>query len=270
MRETPLTVILLVGLSAPLFAGGQYEADLAWESRHKGVEGAAAPQAGIRAAIDLYARALEATGDVDVQVQILWKLMRCHHYLGRFTDAQASERAAARRRQLELGERGMALLQRQYDFKADDPPEAIARKIHRDADALQVFLWQAFGWDELARNLEPWQVVRQGIPGRIRHLATVCALVDRDAVDRAPDRLLGRWAGSEGEAEERLRSTQRPSLKEPLNHLDLAELLVDRGRPEEAVQILDALLKTEPRSKCPVEDRAALELARALLASTKG
>ena len=265
MRTTVLTSMLLLAITVPLFAAGQYEADLAWDSRYKGAEGAVAPRAGIHAAIVLYERALERTESVDIQVQILWKLMRCHHYLAHFTDAPATECTSARSHHIELGKRGMALLQREFDFKADDPPEAIAQKIRRDADALKIFLWQAFGWDELARTLRPWQVVRQGIPAKIRDLATVCALVDKETSSRAPYRLLGRWAENEEQAEEWLRLSQRPSSKEPLNRLDLAELLIDRGRSEEAVKILSALLETEPRPGHAVEDQAALGLARFLL-----
>ena len=146
--------------------------------------------------------------------------------------------------------------------------------------AAEVFLWDAVNWGEWALAYGKLAAARQGAADRIRREATIAHLADSRIEGGAPSRVLGRlhdqtpripfvtgWASSM-EALRFLNESLKADPDNKLTMLFLAEAMVanDSSTKGRAKQILHGVVNNPNHPQYPVEDAAAVDDAKALLA----
>ena len=121
--------------------------------------------------------------------------------------------------------------------------------------------------------------LRQGIKyrGAIKEELETVLRLDPAFQQGSADRALGRWyakvprlfGGSRKEAESHLRASLKYNPRSGASHFFLAELLIDDGRKDEAVDQLRAVLDAPVEPEWAPEDREFQAKARALLAKVQ-
>lgn len=245
-----------------------------YSQRHKGTEDHVAQAEPIQEAIELYKQALSENPD---QLDLRWKLMRALYFRGRYTGLDEQAKQDAFSDLISVGETGLEQISRQYGINPEDKPEKYAEAIRKDENAVRLFFWQAAGWGQWALVYGKMKAVKKGVAGKIRRYAGLCRLVDPDMEDGGPARILGRlyhqtprvplitgWASNK-EAKKFLTEAIERGPGDLMNHLFLAELLMDQKEPKEANEILIHITSTPPREEELIEDRDSIHAARLLL-----
>ena len=267
-------VLLALPLSAQVAEGDRHYA-----RRHEGAQGARAKSGPIEAAVAAYEKAVAASQN---DLEAHWKLLRALRFQGAFTTATNDEKKRVYGVAKSAGQRALAAASRRLAGvdAAEAAPEKVAGAGRGIAGVGEIHLWDAVNWGEWALAYGKLAAARQGAADRIRREATIAMLIDPRMEGGAPARVLGRlhdqtpripfitgWASSK-EAVRFLEQSLRLDPSNKLTMLFLAEALVanDSSAKPRAVQILRTVTGTPNHPDYLVEDAAAVEDAKKLLA----
>jgi tetratricopeptide (TPR) repeat protein len=273
-----LLAVLL--LATPLF-GQVADGDRHYARRAEGATGARARAEPVDAAIAAFQRAVaENPNDLEAH----WKLLRAYRYKGAYAAASLEEKKQIYGRAKTAGDQALAAARRPFAARGVDigkaKPDQVAAAAKAIPGAAEIFLWDAINWGEWALAYGKVAAARQGAADRILRGATVAMLANPALEGGAPSRVLGRlhdqtpriplitgWASSR-EAVRLLNESLKIDPSSKLTLVFLAEALASRdsaSRPE-AIRLLRRAVEMPIDPDYPVEDAAAIEDARALLA----
>jgi tetratricopeptide (TPR) repeat protein len=271
-RATVLALLVALPLSAQIADGDRHFAN-----RAEGAQGARAKTGPIDAAIASYQRAV-AQDPNDLEAE--WKLLRAYRYKGAYAAANTEQKKQIYGAAKNAGEKAVAAAYKKLGMTAKSPEKQVADTARKVPGAAEVFLWDAVNWGEWALAYGKMAAARQGAADRIRRGATIAYLAAPRIEGGAPARVLGRlhdqtpripfvtgWASSK-EALRFLNESLKVDPDNKLTMLFLAEAMVANNsstRPQ-AVQILRGVVNNPNDPEYPVEDAAAVEDAKALLA----
>jgi tetratricopeptide (TPR) repeat protein len=271
-RATTLALLLALPLSAQVADGDRHFA-----GRAEGAQGAHAKAGPVDAAIAAYQRAVaQDANDLDAH----FKLLRAYRYKGAYVATTAEQKKQIYGVAKTAGERAVAAAYRKLGMTEKSPEKQVADAARKVPGAAEVFLWDAVNWGEWALAYGKLAAARQGAADRIRREATIAHLADPRIEGGAPSRVLGRlhdqtpripfvtgWA-SEKEALRFLNESLKVAPDNKLTMVFLAEAMVanDSGTKAQAKQILRGVVNNPNDPQYPVEDAAAVEDAKALLA----
>ena len=271
-RATALALFLTLPLSAQVADGDRHYA-----MRAEGAQGARAKATHVDAAIAAYQRAVAADAN-DLEAQ--WKLLRAYRYKGAYTASHLDQKKLIYDTAKVAGEKALAATYRKTGTNAKTPEKQVADAARKVAGAAEVFLWNAVNWGEWALAYGKFAAARQGAADRIRREATIAHLANPRIEDGAPSRVLGRlhdqtpripfvtgWASSK-EALRFLNESLKIAPDNKLTMVFLAQAMVsnDSSTKPQAIQILQGVINNPNDPNYPVEDAAAVEEAKALLA----
>lgn len=263
------------GVAESIAAGDQ-----AWLGRADGHQGPRAAAKPIQNAIDAYNQALAAAPD---NLEARWKLLRALYFQGEFVLDDQDAR-------LELFEKGRAIadagrrqIEEQYGMAEDSlelKPQEVADAIGEDSLAAEVFFWSSTHWGLWGRYRGKIAAARQGVATKIRKFAEIVILLDENIENGGGHRVLGRlnaeapkiplvtgWINRDRAISE-LRLALAIAPHDLLTNLFLAEALLD-FRPQktpEAIDILHAIVDSDPSPQWLVEDSKTIQDAQAVLA----
>lgn len=253
--------------------------DKAWSHRAEGHQGARAAAAPIAQAITAYTTALEAEPE---SLEARWKLLRALYFQGEFVLDDSDTR-------LELFEKGRAIadtgrfqIEKHYGMTEDSlemKPQEVAAAIGEDTTAAEVYFWSSTHWGLWGRYRGKIAAARQGVATKIRKFAEIVILLDETIENGGGHRVLGRlnaeapkiplvtgWISRDLAISE-LRRALEIAPQDLLTNFFLAEALLE-FRPEkesEALEILHAIVESEPDPQWLVEETKTIADARALL-----
>ncbi|HEX6086382.1 MAG TPA: hypothetical protein VF266_17775 [Thermoanaerobaculia bacterium] len=270
-------------IAAALFLSLSLNAQIADGDRHfaaraEGAQGARAKAAPIDAAIAAYQRAVAADAN-DLEAQ--WKLLRAYRFKGAYVAANNEQMKQIYGAAKSAGEKAVAAAYKKLGANTKTAEKQVAEAARKVPGAAEVFLWDAVNWGEWALAYGKLAAARQGAADRIRREATIAHLADPRIEGGAPSRVLGRlhdqtpripfvtgWASSK-EALRFLNESLKADPDNKLTMLFLAEAMVanDSSAKGRAKQILQGVVNNPNNPEYPVEDAAAVDDAKALLAS---
>ncbi|HVG24143.1 MAG TPA: hypothetical protein VND45_08330 [Thermoanaerobaculia bacterium] len=274
-RATALALLLTLPLSAQLADGDRHYA-----ARGDGAQGAHAKAGPIDAAIAAYQRAVAADPN---DLAAYARLLRAYRFKGAYATSNAEQKKQVYATAKSAGEKALASVYKKLgatDKTSEKQVAELARKVPGAAD---VFLWDAVNWGEWALAYGKLAAARQGAADRIRREATIAQLANPHLEGGAPSRVLGRlhdqtpripfvtgWASSK-EALRFLNESLKMDPDNKLTMLFLAEAMVsnDASTKAQAVQILRGVVSNPNHAEYAVEDAAAVEDAKVLLAPWK-
>lgn len=280
MRPLLLALLLFV---MPLSLAAQIaDGDRHYAGRAEGARGARAQTQPIDAAIAAYKRAIVSNPE---DLESHWKLLRAYRYKGAYVAATPDEKKAIYGEAKTAGAKAVAVVERFLSARGVNTAKAkypeIVAAAHGRRGIAEIYLWDAINWGEWALAYGKLAAARQGAADRIRRQATIAMLIDPRLEGGAPSRVLGRlhhqtprvplitgWASPQ----ESVRFLQESMKIDPSNKLNivfLAEAMVSRDsrtRPE-AIAMLRSMITTPVDPGYPVEDAAAIDDAKALLAT---
>lgn len=269
------------GLTATTLAEAVARGDQAWANRSQGHQGTRARAEPIEQAIAAYTAALD---EEPTHLEARWKLLRALYFKGEFVldDDEARRDLFAHGR--EIADTGRHQIERQYHLAEDSlemNPQQVADAIGSDETAAEVFFWSSTHWGLWGRYRGKFAAAREGVATKIRKFAEIVILLDEDIENAGGHRVLGRlhseapkiplitgWIDRERAISE-LRRALELAPTDLLTQVFLAEALLDYRpeKSEEAIDILNAVVASEPNPEWLVEEIKAIEDARALLAN---
>jgi tetratricopeptide (TPR) repeat protein len=278
----PLLLALLLFVMPLSLAAQLADGDRHYAGRAAGARGARAQAEPIDAAIAAYKRAVASSPE---NLEAHWKLLRAYRYKGAYVASSPAEKKAVYGEAKMAGARAVAVVERFLAARGVNMAKAkypeIVAATHGHRGVAEVYLWDAINWGEWALAYGKLAAARQGAADRIRRQATIAMMIDPRLEGGAPSRVLGRlhdqtpriplvtgWASSK----EAVRFLQESMKIDPANKINiafLAEAMVShdtRTRPE-AIAMLRAMIATPVDPQYPVEDAAAIDDAKALLAA---
>lgn len=271
-----LRLTLALFLSVPLFAQVA-DGDRHFANRAEGAQGRRAKAAPIDAAIAAYQRALaQDPADLDAH----WKLLRAYRYKGAYVAANNEQKKQVYGLAKTAGEKAVAATYKKLAHTEKSAEKQVAEAAKKVPGAAEVLLWDAVNWGEWAIAYGKMAAARQGAADRIRREATIAHLASPTVEGGAASRVLGRlhdqtpripfmtgWASSK-EAVRFLTESLRIAPDNKLTKLFLAEALVsnDSSTKSQAIQMLRGVVNDPNDPQYPVEDAAAVDDAKALLA----
>lgn len=268
-------------LASPLLAQVDL-GDRHWDRRAEGAQGGRARAELIDASIGAYQRAIaQNPGDVEARA----KLLRAYRFKGAYVAKTNDEKKRVYGTAKTAGAEAIAVVEKALAARgvrspAKAAPEDLAPTVRAIPGAAAVYLWDAVNWGEWALAYGKMAAAREGAADRIRRGATIARLADPTAEDAAASRVLGRlhdqtpripfitgWASSK-EAVRFLNESLKAAPANKITIVFLAEALVshDSSSKQRAVQLLRNAIAAPNDPKYAVEDAAAVEDARALLA----
>jgi len=280
-----LASAVLPGLSAAQTPsprdGSIARGDTAWAERAQADDPAKPVTERAEEAIAAYAEAFENDPN---DLEAAWKLLRAIHFKGDYiaegNDARrevfAQGREVAEAALDQLGEKvgGRDALEK---MDAEEAAEALSDV----PEAVKIYFWGAVNWGLWGDAYGKFAAARQGVAKRLRDYAERAIALDADYETGGGHRVLGRlhseapkipfitgWV-SRDKAIEELRRAVEVGPENVFNHLYLAEALLDHGdgdQREEGLEILRAVISSEPREEFTVEDSSIIEDARGRLA----
>ncbi len=271
-RATVLALLVSLPLAAQVADGDRHFAN-----RAEGAQGARAKTGPIDAAIAAYERAVAQDAN-DLEAQ--WKLLRAYRYKGAYAAVNAEQKKQIYGAAKNAGDKAVAAAYKKLGMTAKSPEKQVADAARKVPGAADVFLWDAVNWGEWALAYGKMAAARQGAADRIRRGATIAHLASPRIEGGAPSRVLGRlhdqtpripfvtgWASSK-EALRFLNESLKVDPDNKLTMLFLAEAMVanDSSAKGRAKQILQGVVNNPNNPEYPVEDAAAVEDAKALLA----
>jgi tetratricopeptide (TPR) repeat protein len=271
-RATVAAIALAIPLSAQVADGDRHFA-----GRAEGAQGARAKAGPVDAAIAAYQRAV--AGDAN-DLEAHWKLLRAYRYKGAYVAANNEQKKQVYATAKAAGEKALTVTYRKLGLTAKAPEKQVAEAARKVPGAAEVFLWDAINWGEWALAYGKLAAARQGAADRIRREAAIAHLADPRVEAGAASRVLGRlhdqtpripfvtgWASSK-EAVRFLRESLKIAPDNKLTKLFLAEAMVanDASAKAQAKELLRSVVNDPNDPQYPVEDAAAVDDAKALLA----
>ncbi|HUK57045.1 MAG TPA: hypothetical protein VLY20_10345 [Nitrospiria bacterium] len=281
-------------LSAPAYSQGTApppsslieEGDRHWDLRAQDAKGSTADSKEVDRAIAAYREALDSDPE---SLAARWRLMRAFFFKGEYATEDNGEKRKIFGEGRAIGEKALQLIREEASRRAGKSfdkagPVELAPVFENSPDVIGCFFWSSADWGMWALAYGKFQAVRQGAAGKIRELATAVTMMDPAYAQGGGYRVLGRlyhqtpyipfltgWASTK-EAVGFLRKANQIGPRNSANRLYLAEALWDlnnASRPE-ALKLAEDLVHDTPRPEFRVEDQAAEERARELLAKWRG
>ena len=283
MKRTVALLFSAVSLMASMTFAQVAEGDQLWAARAEGHQGGRANGATIDRAIAAYERAIAANPN---DVEARWKLLRAIRFKGAYVAANNDQKKQVYNVGRKAGDAAIALVDKQLAAKGAKPKGSekdVATAARSIAGAGEVYFWDAVNWGEWALAYGKMAAVKEGAADRIRREATIAMLVDPRMEGGGGARVLGRlhdqtprvpfitgWASSK-EAVRFLSESNRADPTNKITRVFLAEALVsnDSDNKPRAVQMLKDVVSSPNDPNFAVEDEAAQDDARALLAKWK-
>jgi len=258
--------------------------DQAWAQRHMGQRGSQAAAEPIQRAIDAYAAMLNANpGNLEAR----WKLLRALHFKGEFVLNSDQERLALYQAGREVAEAGRLRIETEYGldrglFRTD--PARVASAVGYRADVAGFCFWGAANWGLWGQYSGKMISALTGLVNKIRQLAEIMVLMDESIEKGGAHRLLGHfharvpripmftWWVDRDLAISELRLSLKVAPHSLLSKIYLAEALLKfspAGR-QEALGLLQDIVKSQPDPQRLVEDTRVIEDAGVLLKSETG
>jgi len=253
--------------------------DEAWSRRAEGHQGARAAAEPIAKAIAALTTALEAEPD---NLDARWKLLRALYFQGEFVLDDKDARLDLFEKGREIADTGRLQIERTYGLPEDSlemKPQDVAKAIGEDSLAAEIYFWSSTHWGLWGRYRGKIAAARQGVATKIRKFAEIVILLDETIENGGGHRVLGRlnaeapkiplvtgWI-SRDRAISELRRALEIAPKDLLTKFFLAEALLE-FRPEkeqEALDILHAIVESDPDPNWLVEETKTIADARALL-----
>jgi len=253
--------------------------DAAWSRRAEGHQGARAEPAPIQEAIDAYTAALAAEPD---NLDARWRLLRALYFQGEFVLDDKEARLELFENGREIADTGRLQIEKHYGMTEDSlemKPQEVAAAIGKDTTAAEVFFWSSTHWGLWGRYRGKIAAARQGVATKIRKFAEIVILLDERIENAGGHRVLGRlnaeapkiplvtgWI-SRDRAISELRRALEIAPQDLLTNLFLAEALLEfrPQKEQEALDILHAIVESDPDPKWLVEETKTIADAEALL-----
>ncbi len=258
--------------------------DRAWAQRAEGHRGSRAAAEPIQAAIDAYARALDADPE---NLDARWKLLRAFHFKGEFVLDEGDERLELFRQGRELAKTGVLQIQRDFGlskslFKME--PAAVFDATGDRGAVAEFYFWASANWGLWAQYSNRLIAALTGVVSKIRQFAEVMVLMDDRVENGGAHRLLGHfnavvpkipifmgWVDRDLAISE-LRLSLQVAPDSLLSKIYLAEALLkfQPGGRQEALGLLRDIVRSQPDPERLVEDTRVIEDAGVLLKSETG
>jgi len=270
-----------VGLTATTVQEAIARGDQAWANRSEGHQGPRARAEPIEKAIGAYTTALD---EEPTHLEARWKLLRALYFKGEFVLDNDEDRLALFERGREIADAGRLQIEQHYKLTKDSldmKPQEVADAIGADETAAEVFFWSSTHWGLWGRTRGKFAAAREGVATKIRKFAEIVILLDEEIENAGGHRVLGRlnaeapkiplitgWI-SRDRAISELRRALELAPSDLLTNFFLAEALLEYRpeKTEEALDILNAIVASDPNPEWLVEETKTIEDARVLLAS---
>jgi hypothetical protein len=280
MRKTVALLFAAVALTGSMAFAQVAEGDQHFAERAEGHQGGRAKAAPIDAAIAAYEKAVVANPN---DVEARWKLLRAIRFKGAYVAVSNDEKKAVYNVARKAGDGAIALIERQLaakGVKAKAAEKDVAAAARAIPGAGEIYFWDSVNWGEWALAYGKMAAVKEGAADRIRRESTIAMLTDPRMEGGGGARVLGRlhdqtphvpfitgWASSK-EAVRFLTDSNRVDPTNKITRVFLAEALVsnDSDNKPRAVQMLKDVISSPNDPSFAVEDAAAQDDARALLA----
>ena len=262
------------------------EGDHHWALRELGAPGSPADATELDLAIAAYRQALASSPEL---LAVQWRLMRALCFKGDYVteDNDAKKKIFAEGKR--LGERALDVIRKEasrrtgasYDHAG---PVALAAVMSATPDVVGSFYWSMANLGLWALTNGKFQAAREGVAWKIRDLATAVSIMDPTYERGGGYMALGRlhhetpyiplitgWV-SDAKAVEYLRKANQIDSRAFLNRLYLADALWDWNHHsrDEAITLIEGLVRDTPRAEFRVEDQAAQAKAQGLLQQWQG
>jgi tetratricopeptide (TPR) repeat protein len=244
-KSFPVVLIL----SSALFSQTELEQGKTWYAKRTN-------HGAIDSAIFYLDKALK---DTELEKEAALTLMKCYYFKGTFSGLTKDQKKKIFNKGKVLGEK----MHKKYPKSAP------------------VTYWLAVQWGRWAEVYGKLAAARQGVADKLKVLSEEVIRLDPKYDDGAGYRLLGRihhqspripfilsWPSNQ-EAIKNLRKARDISPDNVTTNLFLAEVLLDEDHKEEAIKILEALVRTKARAGNRKEDNSDLRKARKLLKKYK-
>ena len=252
--------------------------DLGWTQRaqgHRGSRGAAEP---IERAISAYRKVLLAQPE---NLEARWKLLRAFHFKGEFV-LEKDARLDLFREGREIAKTGILQIEQSYGFDKSlfrMKPFELANAVNKDVVVGEFFFWGSASWGLWGQYSGRLISALTGVVNKIRLFSETMVLMDDSIENGGAHRLLGRfnarvpripfftfWVDRDLAISE-LRLSLEVAPNSLLSQIYLAEALL-KFRPEEkdeALALLQHIVRSEPDPRMLVEETKVIEDARRLL-----
>lgn len=247
----------------------------AFARRAEAARGTTAAPEPIGAAVACFGRALALRPDRD---DARSALLRALFFQGEYAAPSDAERKRIFLAATDLFEARVEQLAEEYDldFRKVDPRRATTRVGARREDLGAMFFYGALHWGLWAQSYGKMAALRAGVAKRIRDYGELSLAMAPEVADAGPHRLVGQlhaeaprvvfltmWIDRERALEELERAVEI-APDDPLNLTYLAEALAEfRGDRDRAAGLLERAVTTPARAGHLIEDRNAIEQARA-------
>jgi tetratricopeptide (TPR) repeat protein len=254
--------------------------DQAWSQRavgHQGSRGATEP---IQKAIEAYTSALEEEPD---NLKARWKLLRAFYFKGEFALENNKDRLALYKTGREIAEVGRLQIESDYGlsrsmFKMS--PAEVAEAVGDQVDVAEFCFWATANWGLWGQYSGKLISALAGLVYKLRQFAEIMVLMDESVENGGGHRLLGQlnarvpkipfftWWVDHDLAISELRLSLKVAPNSLLSKIFLAQALLKyrTTEKEEALDLLQDIVKSDPDPDRLVEDIRVIEDARALLA----
>jgi len=266
--------MVLAGPAGDIAAGDQ-----AWTRRADGHQGSRAAAEPIEAAINAYQSAL---GAAPGSLEARWKLLRAFHFKGEFVLEDKKARHELFIEGREIAKTGVLQIEREYGlskglFKMK--PAAVASAVGNQAAVAEFFFWASANWGLWGQYSGKLISALTGVVNKIRQFAEVMVLMDESVEDGGAHRLLGHfnarvpkipfltWWVDRDLAISEIRLSLKVAPGSLLSKYYLADALLKfrSGQKEEAINLLQDIVNSDPDPKRLVEDTMVIEDTRSRL-----
>ena len=255
--------------------------DQAWFERAEGHKDSRAAAEPIQKAINAYQKALNAEpGNLEAR----WKLLRAYHFKGEFV-LDKKDRLDLYIEGREIAKTGIVQIEREYGLSKSlfrMKPEALANAVDKQAVVGEFFFWGSANWGLWGQYSGKLISALTGVVNKIRLFSETMVLMDDSIENGGAHRLLGRfhtrvpripfitWWVDQDLAISELRLSLQIAPDSLITKMFLAEALLKfrSDEDEEAIGLLQNIVKGTPDPKRLVEDIKVIEDARILLAKT--
>ena len=254
--------------------------DQAWSQRADGHRGSQAADEPIDRAISAYRDALQTEpGSLEAR----WKLLRAFYFKGEFVLDNDRDRLALYKTGRDIAETGRLQIESDYGlggsmFKM--PPSEVAQAVGNQVDVAEFCFWATANWGLWGQYSGKLISALAGLVYKLRQFAEVMVLMDESVENGGGHRLLGQlnarvpkipfftWWVDHDLAISELRLSLKVAPDSLLSRMYLAEALLKfrPGEKQEALSLLQTVVKSDPDPGRLVEDTRVIEDARMLLA----
>ena len=277
MISTPVSA--LAGVANNIAMG-----DKAWSLRAEGHRESLAELEPIQKAIDAYTAALDEEPD---NLEARWKLLRALHFKGEFVLENRDDRRILFKHGREIAEAGTLQVERQYGLNKNMfkmKPADVAKAIGKNTPIAELCFWSSASWGLWGQYSGIMAAIRKGVVKKIRSFAEIMILLDDQVEKGGGHRLLGRlhtrvpkiplftgWVNRDLSISE-LRLSLEIAPDDLLSKYYLAEALLKyrTSEKQEAMDILQDIVKSQPDAGRLVEDTRTIEDAGKLLTKPDG